>query len=78
LLTLRDYDLKKLENTHSELIANFIDFTERAKDYRESIKPFLDSLFGSGELFNTEGLKVKLKCGWVGEEIRKTQKSICS
>jgi hypothetical protein len=66
------------EQSHADLMTNIEAFALKIAEYRLSIKAFLDSLFGSGELFDSQGLQLQLGCSWVGEEIRKTMQGLCA
>jgi len=43
---------------HAEFVSQFTIFSDKITIYRESILEFLENLFGSGKLFDTQGLKV--------------------
>lgn len=70
--------MQEIYDAHTEFVGNFDIMSEKIGIYRLSILDFLQNLFGSGELFDTKGLKIQLGCGWVGEEIRKVNKNICA
>ena len=63
---------------HSEIVANFERFKNKIVEYRISISDFLTHLFGSGKRFDPNGLKTQLNCRFVGDEIRKLNRSLCA